>query len=1058
MKLNKQSFKGMLIFLFLTVSLVAQNITGTVNGEDGVLPGANVTVEGTDNGASSNVDGTFTISGLSDGTYTLTASYIGYEDASSVVTISGGQATSADFKLNKSNLLLDQVVVSASFKKELVVDSPASVEVFDGEELAARGGTSVVDVLANKAGVETMKMGVESSNMTVRGFNSVFSGAIHAVVDNRWTRAPVVNAQLLQFFSPDESEIDRLELVKGPATPMYGPDTQQGVIAIYTKSPFNQGNRLAVTVGSRDYTKVYARLAHQWGPRAATRLSVRQTSFTDWESNMPLTAEEAALAGHTYFEPKKIRRGLQTTVYPYVDYNTSYGDPEKGVRNKARDGFKPEATMVDMNTEIRLDLKSTLKINARTANISAIEMTGVGRQFADDATLNQYQLSYSRQDFLGGDLFVNLFTNTNDQQTTYSVSTGMIVYDTSSNRAAQIQHSIPLENGQSIVWGIDYLDRTPETGETINGKHEYMDDFTNIGAYYSYEKKWGDTFKFVGTGRWDSSNFTKDIGEGTLFAPKLAFVWSPDNVRGNFRLTYGQNIDLPGNFTKNLDIGVSTDFVYGGLGINFQADPFNFPFNPDFQVKAMGSSTVGYKYHRDANGMHTFRSNWSPGLYGATLEGGYQAYLAAGMDAASAMAAATELALSVVPDGVNSNYGMNNNTINAAAHGVFAPLFTGQFLQSPDGAAYLGAVGAGIGANMAQGLAAGLSIAQMGFDASIQTVFDQTLAATGDVTTAVGAAAQAAAGKGANDLLGVSATVAPTSYQNFVLDFGLNLIDPLVDLPDAPVVKQTTWTQTELGYKGQISDRMTLAVDAYQLNVEGYVTNLQGVSGIVTSAGDAASYYAGIMTAMAGNTELSAIINGWDNPAAGGNGDGYGADEYVALILGNMAGTPMGAISPTNSDYGGNLIVGYKQLSEDLVLNGLEATLNYFPNPDWNFYMNMSLLSDQILEADYEGATTQVEMNTPEFKLGGGFQYSNGDTSYGMTLRYQDSYDSNTGFATGRVESFYTLGVNAKWNIESVDGMSVRLVVDNITDVKHKEMFLGPEMGRFTTLSVGYDL
>ncbi|MEL1227378.1 MAG: hypothetical protein VW963_11595, partial [Candidatus Neomarinimicrobiota bacterium] len=319
-------------------------------------------------------------------------------------------------------------------------------------------------------------------------------------------------------------------------------------------------------------------------------------------------------------------------------------------------------------------------------------------------------------------------------------------------------------------------------------------------------------------------------------------------------------------------------------------------------------------------------------------------------------------------------------------------------------------------------------------------------------------AAQAAAGKGANDLLGVSATVAPTSYTNYVLDFGLNLIDPLVDLPDAPVVKQTTWTQTELGYKGQISDRMTLAVDAYQLNVEGYVTNLQGVSGIVTSAGDAASYYAGIMTAMQGNAELSAIINGWDAPAAGGNGDGYGADEYVALILGNMAGTPMGAISPTNSDYGGNLIVGYKQLSEDLVLNGLEATLNYFPNPDWNFYMNMSLLSDQILEADYEGATTQVEMNTPEFKLGGGFQYSNGDTSYGMTLRYQDSYDSNTGFATGRVESFYTLGVNAKWNIESVDGMSVRLVVDNITDVKHKEMFLGPEMGRFTTLSVGYDL
>lgn len=1026
MKLNKQSFQFMFVYLFSTVTLFAQNVTGTVSGEDGnALAGANITVEGTETGASSNVDGSFNISGLSDGTYTVTASYIGYEDASAVVTISGGQAANANLTLDRSNLLLDQVVVSASFKKELVVDSPASVEVFSGDELTARGAASVVDVLANKAGVETMKMGIESSNMTVRGFNSVFSGAIHAVVDNRWTRAPVVNAQLLQIFAPDDSEVDRLELVRGPATPMYGPDTQQGVIAIYTKSPFNQGNRVSITAGNRDYMKLYARTAFQLGPRFATRLSVKHTTFNDWESNMPLTADEAAAAGHTYFEPAKIRRGLQTTIYPFVDFNTTYGDPVGGVANIARDGFSPEATLIDLNTEFRVDLKSTLKINARMANISAIEMSGVGRQFADDANLSQFQISYSRQDFLGGDLFLNFFTNENKQETTYNVSTGLVVYDTSSNRAFQIQHNIPLKNDQSVVWGIDVLDRTPETAGTINGQHEDIDDFTNVGAYYSYEKKWGDSLKFIGTGRVDNSNFTRDIGEGTLFAPKMALVWSPKDVRGNFRLTYGQNIDLPGNFTKNLDIGVSRDFVYGSLGINFQDPAFGgLQFNPDFQVKAMGSSTVGYTYDRDDNGLQTFRSNWSPAL---------------GTD-------------------VNTNYAMGNSTVNAAAHGVFAPLFTGRFLQSNAGTAYLGAVGAGIGANMGAGLAAGLSLAQMGFNETVQAVFNQTVAATGDATAAVTAAATAAAGMGAQDLMTLAGTVLPSSYSNIVLDFGLNVIDPLTDLPDAPVVKQTTWTQTEFGYKGQISDNMTLSVDAYQLNVEGYVTNLQGVSGIVTSVGDAGSYIAAINTAMTGNTELSAIINGWDAAAAGGNGNGTGADEYAALILGNVATTPMGAISPTNSPYGGNLIVGYKQLSEDLVLNGLETTLNYFPNSDWNFYINMSLLSDQIIEADYEGSSTQVEMNTPEFKMGGGFQYSGDGRAYGMSLRYQDSFESNTGFATGTVESFYTLGFNAKWDVNAIDGMSVGLAIDNLTDVKHKEMFLGPEMGRFTTLSVGYDL
>ena len=61
--------------------------------------------------------------------------------------------------------------------------------------------------------------------------------------------------------------------MRGPASPMYGPDTQQGVISLFTKSPFNQGNRVAITVGDRNFMKIYGRVAHQWGARAATRVS-----------------------------------------------------------------------------------------------------------------------------------------------------------------------------------------------------------------------------------------------------------------------------------------------------------------------------------------------------------------------------------------------------------------------------------------------------------------------------------------------------------------------------------------------------------------------------------------------------------------------------------------------------------------------------------------------------------------------------------------------------------------------------------------------------------------
>ena len=1010
MKLNKSSFQYLFVFLLSVATLTAQTVSGTVSGADGsALAGANVTVEGTDMGASSNQDGSFSISGLSDGDYTLTASYIGYDAASATVSVSGGQAANVNLTLESGNVRLNQVVVSASFKKELVTEAPASVEVFGGAELEARGATTIADVLSNRAGVETMKTGLEGSNVTVRGFNGVFSGAIHAVVDNRWTRAPVVNAQLLQFMGPDDSDIERVELVRGPASPMYGPDTQQGVIAMFSKSPFNQGNRVSVTVGERDYMKVYARVAQQWGARAATRIAISHRSFNDWEANMPATQAEANAQGHNYWEPTMIRRGLATPVYPFISYggeNDPYKDPVTGSPNDAAFDFNPEATTVDMKTEFRPDLRSNLTLNFRMANVSAIEMTGVGRALADDATLYQAQVSYLRQGFLGGDLFLNLFTNWNDQKSTYNLSTGNIVYDESSNLAFQLQHNLELNNGQSLVWGGDMLQRTPDTQGTINGKNEDIDDFDNIGAYFSYEKKWDNGVKFVGTGRMDSNNYLSDIGTDFVFAPKLALVWSPEDVRGTFRLTYGENIDLPGNFTKNLDIAVlGTNLVYGANGLDFTSPALGgLPFQPDFQAKAMGSTTTGWTYNRDANGNHTYRTNWSP-AWGANpaLPAPYY-----GAD-------------------VNTNYSLNDPVVNGAMWAVFAPVIGGGVLQSDQGAALLAGYAAAVGAGYA--------------------------AATGDVA---GAAAYGAAQAGAAsvDFLELMGTAIPT-IGNLVLDGDLNMVDPNVEYGDYDVIRETTWAQTEFGYKGQVTDNMTLAVDVYQMNISDYVSNLQQISGFTIMAADAGSYVAALLTGMAGNDNLTNFVNAMD-----ANGVYGGADELAALIATGVAQLPTGSIAPEQSPYGANIVVGYKQLTEDLKLNGMEATLNYFPSNDWNFYLNMSTLSESTIDAaDQNGRISTVNMNTPKFKMGAGMQYAGEGVSYGMSLRYQDSYFAD-GFAStsGQIPSFYTLGVNGKWNVDSVPGMSVGLSIDNITDVVHKETFLGPEMGRFTTLSVGYDL
>ena len=504
----------------------------------------------------------------------------------------------------------------------------------------------------------------------------------------------------------------------------------------------------------------------------------------------------------------------------------------------------------------------------------------------------------------------------------------------------------------------------------------------------------------------DSNNYLSDIGTDFVFAPKVALVWSPEDVRGTFRLTYGENIDLPGNFTKNLDIAVlGTNLVYGANGLDFTSPALGgLPFQPDFQAKAMGSTTTGWTYNRDANGNHTYRTNWSP-AWGANpaLPAPYY-----GAD-------------------VNTNYSLNDPVVNGAMWGIFAPVIGGGFLQGADGQALLAGYGAAVGAGYA--------------------------AATGDVA---GAAAYGAgqAGAASVDFLELMGSAIPT-IGNLVLDGSLNLVDPNVEFGDYDVIKETTWAQTEFGYKGQVTDNMTLAVDVYQMNISDYVSNLQQISGFTIMAADAGSYVAALLTGMAGNANLTDFVNAMDS-----NGVYGGADELAAAIATGVAQLPTGSIAPEQSPYGANIVVGYKQLTEDLKLNGMEATLNYFPSNDWNFYMNMSTLSESTIDAeDQNGRISTVNMNTPKFKMGAGMQYAGEGVSYGMSLRYQDSYFAD-GFAStsGQIPSFYTLGVNGKWSVDSVPGMSVGLSIDNITDVVHKETFLGPEMGRFTTLSVGYDL
>ena len=111
--MRMKTVKNVIILFSLMQFTFAADISGRVTdaGSGDFLPGANVIVEGTNFGASSDRSGSYAISGLADGDYTLTVSYIGYSDYSAQVTVAGENVTN-DIQLSVSYINMEAVNVS----------------------------------------------------------------------------------------------------------------------------------------------------------------------------------------------------------------------------------------------------------------------------------------------------------------------------------------------------------------------------------------------------------------------------------------------------------------------------------------------------------------------------------------------------------------------------------------------------------------------------------------------------------------------------------------------------------------------------------------------------------------------------------------------------------------------------------------------------------------------------------------------------------------------------------------------------------------------------------
>ncbi len=217
-------------------------IRGVVkSGIDGQpLRAANVEVVGTSRGAGTNVRGEFWLPRLQPGAYRLRASFIGFAPEEKTVQVSAGDTVFVTFELWPQPILFDEVVITASREPEKVQNAVVSVSTLPAEAALRRSALRLDTVLETVPGVNVMGENVNIRNST--GYTRGLGSRVLVLLDG----VPVLISDLgnMNWDIIPVTDIERVEVVKGPASALYGSFALGGVINIITRNPRPEGNLL----------------------------------------------------------------------------------------------------------------------------------------------------------------------------------------------------------------------------------------------------------------------------------------------------------------------------------------------------------------------------------------------------------------------------------------------------------------------------------------------------------------------------------------------------------------------------------------------------------------------------------------------------------------------------------------------------------------------------------------------------------------------------------------------------------------------------------------------
>lgn len=501
----------LLSFGAITGSTFAQSgkITGKVTLKNGTpVSFANIMLANTQLGTASDEKGRFSINNVPYGNYTLKFSAIGYANLSQSIRIKA-PFNRIDLKVEENAEELDEIVITGTMKAISRKESPVPVEVYSPAYFKKNPTPVLFEALQIVNGVRPqLNCAVcNTGDIHVNGMEGPYT---MVMIDGM----PIVSglSTVYGLNGIPNSMIERVEVVKGPASTLYGSEAVGGLINVITKTPENVA-LFSADVMATSWQEYNADLAVKFGKKNAT--SLLGVNYYNYSNPMDNNGDgftditlQNRISVFNKWSFKRINNRVASLAGRFI-----YEDRWGGQMN-----WTPQ-------------YRGTDQIYGESIYTTRYEIMGAYQlPFDSEKVLANFSYSHHDQNSVYGDTWYLA-----QQQ----IAFGQLIWDKKLSKS----HDALLGLALRYTW---YDDNTPATriGDENSGTNK-PDEIYLPGIFVQDEIKLGKTHKVLLGARYDYNS-----EHGSIFTPRVNYKWTP-NKNNILRLSFGNGFRVVNLFTED---------------------------------------------------------------------------------------------------------------------------------------------------------------------------------------------------------------------------------------------------------------------------------------------------------------------------------------------------------------------------------------------------------------------------------------------------------------------------------------------------------------------------